>query len=331
MRDVSGKKFDLHFQEESPLLSAVKAKIQEEYQYNASKAIFCHAGVEIPENSKLTADFMGGDSILLMVDYSLYPEKSFPTVDNAFHFGTPRYNEFFQKSEIQTSEEAALINLVHKNENYSDPARNLLAFIHQNTNNPDISAISLNGLLSAFRRQGQGSNSPLSFEIEINRFLTNINDVRYGSDHDSLPDLDEQITEDSDQDVRFMNPDDPDDIGEYVFAHGDGDLPYLVEFDDNSHQEEEDDMREEEDIENAPLVIDLDQLQQREEIGRLMRREYEEEHQQLRELNIELTQQDEEAIDRLMQIGFDRMTIIQVYIACDRDEEATTNCLISMG
>lgn len=48
-------------------------------------------------------------------------------------------------------------------------------------------------------------------------------------------------------------------------------------------------------------------------------------------LDINLNEVDNQAISRLVQIGYDRATVIQVYCACDRNEEAAMNVLISMG
>ena len=40
--------------------------------------------------------------------------------------------------------------------------------------------------------------------------------------------------------------------------------------------------------------------------------------------------EEKNAIHRLELNGFDVMTVIQVYIACDKNEELTTSCLDSM-
>lgn len=44
----------------------------------------------------------------------------------------------------------------------------------------------------------------------------------------------------------------------------------------------------------------------------------------------QLSSEEQEAIKRLEQIGLDTMTTIQVYIACDKDEQAASDCLKSM-
>lgn len=45
--------------------------------------------------------------------------------------------------------------------------------------------------------------------------------------------------------------------------------------------------------------------------------------------NIHLTEQDEQAISRLCELGFERSLVIQVYFACDKNEEVTANMLFS--
>lgn len=47
------------------------------------------------------------------------------------------------------------------------------------------------------------------------------------------------------------------------------------------------------------------------------------------EIQIRITQEENEAINRLCELGFDRNTVIQVYFACDKNEEMTANLLFS--
>lgn len=55
------------------------------------------------------------------------------------------------------------------------------------------------------------------------------------------------------------------------------------------------------------------------------------ENQRIEGLDVELTPADQAVIRRLVNAGFDQMTAIQVYIACDRNEEDAFNVLVSMG
>ena len=48
------------------------------------------------------------------------------------------------------------------------------------------------------------------------------------------------------------------------------------------------------------------------------------------ELMTQFNNEEKNAIHRMESIGFDTMTIIQVYLACDKNEELTNSCLISM-
>jgi hypothetical protein len=47
-------------------------------------------------------------------------------------------------------------------------------------------------------------------------------------------------------------------------------------------------------------------------------------------LNIRVSPEDDAVIGRLMQVGIDRATVLQVYEVCEHDEDATMNCLLSM-
>ncbi|GMM37410.1 Rad23 protein [Saccharomycopsis crataegensis] len=44
-------------------------------------------------------------------------------------------------------------------------------------------------------------------------------------------------------------------------------------------------------------------------------------------IQIEISERDQEAINRLCELGFDRNTVIQVYFACDKNEEAAADLL----
>jgi hypothetical protein len=55
------------------------------------------------------------------------------------------------------------------------------------------------------------------------------------------------------------------------------------------------------------------------------------ERAQLAGLNIQMTPDDEEVIDRLMEFGIDRVTVVQVYEICSRNEAMTRNCLMTMA
>lgn len=46
--------------------------------------------------------------------------------------------------------------------------------------------------------------------------------------------------------------------------------------------------------------------------------------------NVDLNEHDNEVIARITNYGYDPMMVVQVYLACDKDEEATTACLMSM-
>lgn len=48
-------------------------------------------------------------------------------------------------------------------------------------------------------------------------------------------------------------------------------------------------------------------------------------------LNIQLSEEDNRAISRLVHSGYDRATVIQVFEACDRNEENALNLLVAMG
>jgi hypothetical protein len=46
---------------------------------------------------------------------------------------------------------------------------------------------------------------------------------------------------------------------------------------------------------------------------------------------LSFTPEQREAIERLCELGFDPGLVMQVYVACDHDEQAAANLLMSMG
>ena len=48
-------------------------------------------------------------------------------------------------------------------------------------------------------------------------------------------------------------------------------------------------------------------------------------------IQIEITPEERAAIDRLIELGFDESVVIQVYLACDKNEEMTANYLFEHG
>ena len=48
-------------------------------------------------------------------------------------------------------------------------------------------------------------------------------------------------------------------------------------------------------------------------------------------INIEMTEKDEESVQRLIELGFDKSLVTQVYFACNKDEQITANYLFDMG
>jgi hypothetical protein len=46
---------------------------------------------------------------------------------------------------------------------------------------------------------------------------------------------------------------------------------------------------------------------------------------------VTFTEDEMRVVQRLMGLGYDQLTVMQIFLICNRDEEATLGCLMSMG
>lgn len=144
-------------------------------------------------------------------------------------------------------------------------------------------------------------------------------------------------------------------IGQAAANHIDGQMPFIQQFHDVENTEDQD-QQQYEDIEEEENQNENQQQQDADQDGQNDRppppqmnqdqqnpwerplfgfaRNHADQNRQIIEslnLNINLTEVDNQAIERLVQAGYDRTMVIQVYEACDRNEENALNLLVSMG
>lgn len=84
IEDVSGTQYTVIIPPDSSL-DALKTGMFEKYNLDTSKMEFIKNGFVLNSQSKITEQ-MAKDGIIAMLDLTLYPEKSFPSVDQPFDF-----------------------------------------------------------------------------------------------------------------------------------------------------------------------------------------------------------------------------------------------------
>jgi hypothetical protein len=64
------------------------------FHYDVSSASFFHNGAELPADGSLSPGSLGELPLVVLFNSRIFPEKSFPKVDQAFRFFPSRYQEF---------------------------------------------------------------------------------------------------------------------------------------------------------------------------------------------------------------------------------------------
>lgn len=357
--DLKGQTFNLTF-EEDVTVQAISQKLLKEYNFDSSRCYFCRSG-KILKNEKISKEALAqgaSDIPIIIFDSKTFPDKSFPKVDNAFQWSLSRYDDRFSMSRskmqnrIDLSEDDFAAQVEHLlNQGIIPPtgifSRILnMARLHNNQNTVDIQSGS-DDEDEAEPNSNRNSNQPtISGPYGIDDFPPGTYFVGSNPNDDFQPFfLPPEVMD------RTFNPPER----EFMFNAFNPDL---------EQQEEEQQFEQQ----NEPIPEQLDDQPQEQLINQQLLEEQNHNHidgipipaledddefpgngipftfnfgrrqddlnQQIIEglnLNITLSQADNQAISRLARAGYDRATVIQVYEACDRNEEAAMNLLVSMG
>jgi len=80
---------------EGTTFNSIKKKLKDEFFINSDRMVFFYNGNAIDHSDKLTSAVFGQSPIISTFNCAIFPEKSFPTVGNAFSGFKPMFNEFF--------------------------------------------------------------------------------------------------------------------------------------------------------------------------------------------------------------------------------------------
>ncbi|KAH0791099.1 hypothetical protein GPJ56_004980 [Histomonas meleagridis] len=342
--DLFGKSYDIESKEDITL-SSLKKLLAETSHLSLDHTIFCLNGVQLQDTDHINKN----DQPIVMFDNSLYPEKSYPKVENAFGFSDPIYSNYYSNQKTQINEEDQISNFFRHNNNGNNNFRrnhhSLIQHLQEISGNNDLT-----NLLEL------QANNPIA-----NNFLEALsNFLIHGSEHGMGNFLDGEESDNAnnyDYDDEYSH-DDLDD--ENVFYQDLDGYEEETSEDTNPRNREPSfsDFIDQNDIQlggGAPRIRVIRGAPNPEEravlppdigipfenvewpnFGQGIQMDpYFGVPQNLTEgiggVDLQLSPEEEQAVRRIMSHGYNRMTVLQVYDACDRDEMATLSCLESLN
>ncbi|KAK8838482.1 UV excision repair protein rad23 [Tritrichomonas musculus] len=334
LMNLEGKHFDLTFNEDVTVQSICQ-KLLKEYNYNTNDCYFFRNNKIFNERIKkesFTTQCL--DTLIIIFNSNLYPDKSFPKVDNAFNLNFSRYSENYIKSNINISKKLD-----------SDQSNTLHHLYNLGILPPEIE--------STIRDNNNLSNDDNSFQSESDDEDREVNDINNQQDsgHQSNIDTsifreiyipsfveDIQIDPPSSREIRdlrlsrieFMNAlrnhVRPTNHSTYFVPEPTAQITLLY----NGYDLDND----------QPLPPPPQPANQNHVPARIFTAQHgpsrtgqSDLDQQIIEslnMNIELSENDHQIISRLCQSGYDRAMVIQAYEACDRNEDQTMSLLLAL-
>lgn len=347
VQNISGESFPLNFEETEVSLDMIRKRLNENYKLNLEKINFFMDHEEMNDSSKVTKD----GSTLVMYDSGIYSEKSYPTVDNAFAFGSLfRYSNFYNDMETQKKEEEVILNQFYSGRKRNSSrfklgAGEILQRLQEislsrndfndfviNTRNDAVNRgnalLEILGLISQSRNYSDDGEYE-EIEIEDENENENLDDETYDDD------MNNQQYEDYDEDEDEENDSEQNDFQEgNSYARN----PFILN-NEFAHGTFPPEARSNEFHFNFgnPFQIDLDNTNLQIDINNQPFQVGENFRDLLMGINdqpapeMNLTPEEEEAVRRIMSHGYSRRNVLEFFDACEHDEMATLNCLESQN
>jgi hypothetical protein len=76
-------------------IGELRDMIESNFDYDLSYSTFYHHGVELPVDFKLQPERFADSNVIVLFNFCLFPQKSYPKVDRAFHFFPSRFQEHY--------------------------------------------------------------------------------------------------------------------------------------------------------------------------------------------------------------------------------------------
>ena len=327
--DISGKAYDLTFPETHVPVSSIKKQLLEKYNIQCDENTeFCNRDMILHDKETLKSESFSCEPTLLMIDPTFrqvyLKQKSFPTVPSGYNFGLRYFNNFIPCQLEHCLPEGIGIN------NYFLPffqmagrSLNLTPEADEERSNNDLNDEgSLNERRPNFFFLPRNRENPGRLQIILENRLANMQRLRQ-SEQFEMPELNNSS---SPLDLSLFSIDEAIEL----FRPFDETIEPLPPFDefapfrpfDELAPFEDEDMLLHDDLNHRPHFPPRENPDPQPQAPQG--------NVHVPELNIDLSPEDQQAIQRICRIGFDRLTAIQVYVACDRNEDNAINCLISL-
>lgn len=257
---LEGNSYKITFNDDITI-NKIKQKLLLEYNFNADRYIFCLDGKIINDESNLLDLFalMKHEIAIVAINHSKCHERSYPKVDDAFHFNFSRYFDDF-----------VLQNSDQKNENQ--------------VNNCDLNS----SFVSVSESESNDDNDNISTTNQFNEEFTNdlnINNFIQSDQQELEADI---IIDQINQRFTTM---------------------------ENRLQE---------------MIQSINEITSNISFGRENQSEINMQIIESLNISIELTEEDNHSITRLVSAGHDRANVIQIFAICNKNEEMALNILSTM-
>lgn len=96
IKTLKGDSYKITFKDDI-MINKIKQKLLLEYNFNSEQCKFCFDGKMINDESisKEIYALTKPEITIIVIDHQMYPEKSYPKVDDAFQFNFSRYSDDF--------------------------------------------------------------------------------------------------------------------------------------------------------------------------------------------------------------------------------------------
>jgi len=315
--DLTSLNLELEIPEKTTV-SQLATILQEKHNINAKRCTFASNGKQLEPETVLDETILQPKNIITMVNDAVYPIKSFPRAENLYPNQGNKFANIFQKQPEHSGKKG------RSSVSEERIRHEIISRFFQLLGSSEHRNLAIDELGNEILNVDGISDILQHYIMPENRQEDNDEDLTSNTDYENEDYDDDE--EDDDDSVGEENEDDiPMDairlpFGEnIVISHGDGlanrnfdgnHRQFFFSFNPQTGGFNELDLIGQQNLNDAmnelpPEIQGLEQI---------------------------LSQEQRDAVSRICnQTGVDRPTVLQIYEACDHNEDLTTNCLMSMA